>query len=225
MHYELKQLPIKTALSELEKLRADYPKTQKYPFFIGSERNLKIFERSPKISVSEIKEIISKSFDIDIAKWLANRQKEENENEWFDEVEKLGQWTEISVKAAAPYVLTRDRFGEQTDFVYTGLAEIESPWMLPAIAGFGGWNDCPWADVQCAAMRYWQEKYGAELITMTGDYLECIVGNPPATKEAAMKLAREQYLFCPDIVDQGTETISNLGAALLNAKLWFFWWD
>jgi hypothetical protein len=225
MRYELIQLPMKTALSDFEQLRADYPKTQKYPFFIGGERNLKIFERGPKISVSEIEEAISRSFDVDMTQWFANRQKEERANKWFDEEEKLGHWAEISRKESMPYVLNEKRTGEKSEFVHTGLAEIEAPWMLPAIVSFGGWNDCPRVDVQCAAMRYWQEKYGAELITMSSDYLECLVKNPPETKEDAMELAWEQYFFCTDIVDQGTDTVSDLGAALLNTKLWFFWWD
>ena len=40
-----------------------------------------------------------------------------------------------------------------------------------------------------------------------------------------MALAWEQFLFCEDIVSQGVETISNLGATLLNSPYWFFWWD
>ena len=48
---------------------------------------------------------------------------------------------------------------------------------------------------------------------------------PPVDKESAEKLAREQFIFCTDIVYQGTETIRNLAATLMNAKAWFFWWD
>ncbi|WP_414650247.1 DUF4253 domain-containing protein, partial [Duganella sp.] len=34
-----------------------------------------------------------------------------------------------------------------------------------------------------------------------------------------------QYLYCADIVDQGTESIEALAATLLNARVWYFWWD
>lgn len=225
MRHEILQLPIQTALSEFEKLRADYPTTQKYPFFIGGEKNLKLFESSPKLSDSEIEDAVSGALDLDLSQWFANRQNEESENEWFNEGELTGEWFEIKSEQAAPYVLREKRLGEKHEFIYTGLTEVQKPWMLPAVCGFGGWNECPPIDAQCAAMKYWQEKYGAEIITLTGDYFECQVEKPPATKEEAMQLAWEQYWFCPDIVDQGTETISNLGAALLDSRLWFFWWD
>jgi hypothetical protein len=51
------------------------------------------------------------------------------------------------------------------------------------------------------------------------------VANPPTTKEDALKLAEEQFVYCEDIVTQGTETIENLAAGLINAKKWYFWWD
>jgi hypothetical protein len=38
-------------------------------------------------------------------------------------------------------------------------------------------------------------------------------------------LAREQYLYCGDIVDQGTGTLSRLATALMADDWWYFWWD
>ena len=49
--------------------------------------------------------------------------------------------------------------------------------------------------------------------------------HPPTTRSAAYQLAWEQYIYCSDIVIQGTQTLSNLAASLLNAPIWFFWWD
>ncbi len=45
------------------------------------------------------------------------------------------------------------------------------------------------------------------------------------TVVAALGLAREQFLFCSDIVHQGTERLEVLPTALLDADTWFFWWD
>jgi Domain of unknown function (DUF4253) len=55
--------------------------------------------------------------------------------------------------------------------------------------------------------------------------MECTVARPPKTREEAMALAREQFFYCTDIVYQGTESLSLLGATVLNAKAWYFWWD
>jgi hypothetical protein len=38
-------------------------------------------------------------------------------------------------------------------------------------------------------------------------------------------LAREQYLYCSDIVWQGVGSVSNLSKTLLNSNYWYFWWD
>jgi hypothetical protein len=38
-------------------------------------------------------------------------------------------------------------------------------------------------------------------------------------------LAQAQYVYCPDIVDQGVESIEALAATLLGDPRWFFWWD
>jgi hypothetical protein len=73
--------------------------------------------------------------------------------------------------------------------------------------------------------RSWQERFGAEITGMSGDTVEGLVRNPPRDGKAALDLAREQYCYCTDIVDQGCESISNLAATLLNSPYWYFWWN
>jgi hypothetical protein len=55
--------------------------------------------------------------------------------------------------------------------------------------------------------------------------LELRVPRPPATREAAVALAIQQYAYCYDIVDQGAGSIDALAASLMNGSVWFFWWD
>jgi hypothetical protein len=47
-------------------------------------------------------------------------------------------------------------------------------------------------------------------------------GVPVATIRAATGLSRA---YCPDIVEQGVESVSALAAHLLDSPLWYFWWD
>jgi len=51
------------------------------------------------------------------------------------------------------------------------------------------------------------------------------VQSRPPTREAALELAREQYVYCSDIVDQGVQTLSALAAVLMQSAWWYFWWD
>ncbi len=65
--------------------------------------------------------------------------------------------------------------------------------------------------------RTWEERFGTEIVCVGHDTLEFEVTRSPVT--------REQYLYCPDIVDQGVGDVLPLAATLLGASKWFFWWD
>ncbi len=97
--------------------------------------------------------------------------------------------------------------------------------MIPAFLKFGNWNDCPAPETHCAIHRHWFEKYGAEIIGLSSDVIECRVAKPPIDKNEAMELAMQQFAYCYDIVEQGTETIANLAGSLVNSNNWYFWWD
>lgn len=71
--------------------------------------------------------------------------------------------------------------------------------------------------------RYWYEKYSAVPAVIGHDTLEFIA--KPVEKNDAMALAMEQYVLCPDIVDQGIGTVGALADTLMQSSVWFFWWD
>lgn len=96
---------------------------------------------------------------------------------------------------------------------------------VPAYLGWGGWNECPAAEYHVIALRAWRNRYGAELVGLGPDVMNVHVGRAPATREEALDLAREQYVYCADIVDQGPGSLSVLAASLMDDPWWFFWWD
>ncbi|MBQ8825199.1 MAG: DUF4253 domain-containing protein, partial [Ruminococcus sp.] len=57
------------------------------------------------------------------------------------------------------------------------------------------------------------------------DVLEISVPEPITDAEEAFKLAKEQYAFCNDIVDQGVGSLEELAVTLMNSTVWYFWWD
>jgi Domain of unknown function (DUF4253) len=81
------------------------------------------------------------------------------------------------------------------------------------------------ADVYTADIIKWLKALEQEqpfVLTGVGfDYLE---GNFTAPLKDARGLAKRMYKFCPDIVDQGVETVENLAKELQKGKL-YFWWD
>ncbi|HWB59900.1 MAG TPA: DUF4253 domain-containing protein [Chthoniobacteraceae bacterium] len=109
--------------------------------------------------------------------------------------------------------------------VFIAQIPTEKPYEIPAYLGWGGWNACPGPAEHVAILRHWHAKYGIEIYGITSDVLECAVAQPPLSRDECLALAREQYLYCADIVDQGVQTLSALAATLQNSHAWFFWWD
>jgi Domain of unknown function (DUF4253) len=109
--------------------------------------------------------------------------------------------------------------------VTLGLFPTKNGWEIPAHLNLGGWNECPEAAAHVRLMKRWSEEYGAELVGVNGDTVEMLAHRPPQTREDALRLAGEQFLYCEDIVIQGTQTLETLAAGLLGNKIWFFWGD
>ncbi len=126
-----------------------------------------------------------------------------------------------------------DRFYGYWNFV-TGktlpviIAEIPTrrPWEIFAWLPMGGWNECPDTSDMMAVARCWFERYGAVPSVMTCDTLDFELPSPiPVTD--AMRLAREHYAFCPDVIDSAADEYNAgvLGAILVKTRFWNFWWD
>jgi hypothetical protein len=221
------------ALALWRKLRTLTPQTKFWPVILGSEKDASEHETLEPLSNESIAETLAFSSSIIAAKWFDIRREEllrdfmkYNEGEDPDAfTAPEGEWpdgTSPSNSFTVPYDL---RTRKAHIKVVIALVPTERSWEVPAYLFTGGWNECPEASVHCALAKYWFEKYGAEIVALTHDVVEMSVSRPPTTREAALALAREQYAYCADIVDQGTESIAALAAALLNGKAWFFWWD
>lgn len=114
---------------------------------------------------------------------------------------------------------------EFKEHVVIALLPVAHSWEVFAYLLYGGWNGCPPPEHHVATLRSWSERYGAEVVGVASDALDIRVMSKPATREEALDLAREQYLYCNDIVDQGVGTLSDLAALLMQDDWWYFWWD
>jgi hypothetical protein len=137
----------------------------------------------------------------------------------------LGEWptaTSESPRLSVSYdILT----GQPLPKVHIVLVPTDDPTTIPAHLHWGHWNDCPAPEYHVAALRHWRDRYGAELVGLDVDTLNLRVARKPTTREEAIELARLQYAYCYDIVDQGTNSLSALAAELMAHDWWFFWWD
>ena len=139
----------------------------------------------------------------------------------------IGDWPPSVPRDGAPYptvaydILT----GKPLQKVYIGIAPTKDWTTIPAYLRYGNWNACPAAEYHVAAMRQWRDRYGAELVGISSDTINLRVARKPQTREEALGLARDQYVYCNDIIDQGAGTYSALAAELMASDWWYFWWD
>ncbi len=68
----------------------------------------------------------------------------------------------------------------------------------------------------------WDEAFGVDIWQAETDTIQLRLKSLP---KDMMKFARRVYEFCPDIVDQGTGSVEELGRSIQAKKEVFLWWD
>ncbi|MEV7774572.1 DUF4253 domain-containing protein [Kitasatospora sp. NPDC086791] len=76
-----------------------------------------------------------------------------------------------------------------------------------------------------AVLADWERRFGAQVVEVGFDTLELSVPVPPATLAEALPVAAEHVSFCPDLVFQGTGSLTEYAEELVGAHQWSFWWD
>ena len=72
----------------------------------------------------------------------------------------------------------------------------------------------------------WMQKLSArQSFVITGISWDWLEGRFLDPVKESRKLARQMYKFCPDIVDQGVESVKALAQSLEKDGCFFFWWD
>lgn len=142
-----------------------------------------------------------------------------------DEEPETGEWP-AGKRQSPDLTLAMDwQTGKPLETVHIALIPTSDWTEVPAYMRWGGWNACPEPEFHVAALRSWRDRHDVELVGMSFNTLNLIVRRPPATREEALALAREQYAYCADIIDQGVGTYSALAADLMANDWWYFWWD
>jgi hypothetical protein len=136
-----------------------------------------------------------------------------------------GEWPSEPPSSPGLTIAADWETGKPLDTVYIALIPTDDPATVPVHLRYGGWNENPDAEFHMAALRSWRERYGAEIVGITSNTINMRVRNRPSSREEAIELAREQYDYCADIVDQGVGDLSSLAAMLMESDWWYFWWD
>lgn len=71
-------------------------------------------------------------------------------------------------------------------------------------------------------LKDWDKKYSLTIIGADFDWVEAKINLMP---ENIKSFANEVYNFCPDVVDQGVETVEKLAKEIQETKTLYCWWD
>lgn len=158
-------------------------------------------------------EWISRGEKLSFEGWVETQEEEMPLDESF-----MGEWKELN---------PADKNMLEPDILRTGnnqilLLPVEKFWHVPAYLRYGNWNDCPTPDVHVSAFKYWNERFGAELIGIRSDTVEFILEKPVKDKNEAIEIAKQHYYYCTDTVGSG---LLYSASRLPGVKGWMFWWD
>lgn len=227
--YERVTVAGQDALNEWERLRSA---GRGWPVVIGDEEDLERI--AEQFSIDDLfmggstrprswEEILAAAktirFPQDLRKWPGAYRAE-------DLHAALGEWPDPDGNDDLGLTVATDPVsGKVKDKVHILLLPTARSWEVPAYLRWGNWNACPPPEYHVAALREWHDRFGADLVGINGDTMNVRVRTRPKDRGRSLALARDLYGYCPDIVDQGVETIAALAATLMGSDWWYLWWD
>ena len=215
----------KDAIKTWEMLRSLTDQTGLYPLIVTDERGniAELLEMEPAASPEEC---LAAAAECDVSRWLKFQHDDRRAAAIESGVDYPPRAPDVEAEPVTDYSVPTDiASGRFLREVWVLLLPTKLPWQVFAHLGYGNWNDYPDAHVHVAIHKCWFDHYGAEVVGISSDVIEMRVSRRPGSEQEAHELAMEQYAYCGDIVDQGTEAVDVLARTLLVSNIWFFWWD
>jgi hypothetical protein len=118
--------------------------------------------------------------------------------------------------------VSEQNFGIKGQPDHVSILRGTDPYALLHVMGTNGWNYNISPDSIIVRLQRWDAAFGLDLQGVGFDWLEAEFGRLPPDMLA---FAREVYEFCPDVVDQGTETVEALAQEMRRSNRLYLWWD
>lgn len=151
---------------------------------------------------------------------------EDDDRSWLDEP--AASWPDQPPPLSDGLTLAKGWTGSSFQphpVVHIALLPTDEPAAAPALLRWGGWNAVPPSHYLVAHLRRWHQRFGAVPAGMGADTWNVRVERRPATREAALDLAREHVGFCGSLIEQDSGMLMDLAASLMRDDWWYFWWD
>lgn len=111
------------------------------------------------------------------------------------------------------------------DRVTIALVPAFGGWEVPALLAWSGAErDEIGGPEHLSVLHFWNDVYGAELVALGLERMECLVDRPPDDARSAFELAVQHYAYCPELMDNLVPAIGALAATLFG-RHWLFDWS
>jgi hypothetical protein len=111
-------------------------------------------------------------------------------------------------------------FGGDPDEV--SVMKAADPFEILRAMGTNGWNYDLSPEMVIARLKEWDGRYGLVFRGIAFDWVEAEFKTQP---QDMVGFAKEVYAFCPDVVDQGTESVEVLAKEMKSSNILYLWWD
>jgi hypothetical protein len=110
------------------------------------------------------------------------------------------------------------------EYLQMALVPAAGGWEVPALLAWPGAEKNGHGGAEhLAVLKFWSDSYGAELVSLGIDTMECLVDRPPDEARGAFDLAVQHYAYCPELMDNLVPAMGALAATLFGRHWWFSW--
>lgn len=139
------------------------------------------------------------------------------EDDAYQKIEEL--WFELKGTGYIAFYSERN-FGDKQDLI--GVIHSDDEFDILRIKQTNGWNYDLGPDDIISKIVEWSSRYPLTILGADFDWVEILFDDVPVD---ITEFANEVYEFCPDVVDQGTETLEALIESVKDSGILFLWWD
>lgn len=205
------------ALGAWERLREGVDESGRWPVVLGDGWAVHAHAEAVRTTSDTPESIVRRARALDLDAWVASRLEVLRPRD--------GEWpSELGTPAPTRSRVVRDALDLPLPEVAVALVPARDPSEVPAWLAFGNWAGCPEPAVHVAMLARWHERFGAEVVAIGQDTIELRVTRPPADREAATALAREQVAYAPELLAGGARSVAEIAASRIGAPGWSLRW-
>lgn len=218
---------VEEAFDRWLQLRAEVPRTGRWPLILGDEHYLDAFDGMRAGWNGDVEASIARLPDAEtvLAEHYRGALMDGDDATIEDDPDLDLDFDPGRLTPPAEPHSTLPAFLPNVERVVIATLPTPDGTLAPAHLHYGSWNGYPDIAEHVAFLRHWERRYGTEIVGFGADTVELRPRTPILDPVEAKRLAREWFAYSNDNLFQGVGSMPELAASLLGAEIWFSWWD